>query len=362
MFSDLHLETPFAWADTGLARRRRQALREALAKLVALTLEEPPAAVLCGGDLYEHDRISLDTGEFLRTMFERLHPIPVFVAPGNHDWYGPQSIYNQVRWSPNVHVFREAHLEPVAIDDGITLWGAAHPGPAHMQGLLDGFRVDRSGLQLALFHGSERGLLPYQETGKSMHAPFDARQIEQAGLHHAFLGHYHQPRDADHFTYPGNPEPLMFGEDGERGVVIATCLPDGTVRRKRIRVAVSQVHNLEVDVTGSESRQDVLERVAQALGPLSGSARVTLVGEVGPAVDLRTEDLRREDLASDLDGLVVRSRMKLRYDFDAIAAESTVRGQFVRDVQAADLPQEERVRVLVSGLRALEGRADLEVL
>lgn len=231
-----------------------------------------------------------------------------------------------------------------------------------MQGFLEPFRVDRGGLHLALFHGSERGLLPYQENGKSMHAPFDAGQIEQAGLHHAFLGHYHRPRDADRYTYPGNPEPLTFGENGERGVVIATCLPDGTVRRERVRVAVSQVHDLDVDVTGSESLEDVLQTVAQVLRPLSGSARVTLMGEVGPAVDLRIEDLRREEIAPGLDGLIVRTRMQLRYDFDAIATEPTVRGQFIRDVRAADLSQDERQRVLVTGLRALEGRDDLEVL
>lgn len=362
LFSDLHLETPFSWADPSLSRRRRQALRDTLGKIVALALKDPPSAVLCGGDLYEHDRMSPDTGEFLRSTFERLHPIPVFIAPGNHDWYGAQSLYHQVRWSPNVHVFKDSRLQPVTLDDGITLWGAAHPGPAYMLSFLEGFRVDRGGLQLALFHGSERALLPFQESGKSLHAPFDASQIEQAGLHHAFLGHYHRPRDAERYTYPGNPDPLSFGEDGVRGAVLATVLPDGSIRRERIRVAVSEVHDVEADVTGSENRQDVLDRIAQVVRPLSGSARVTIAGEVGPAVDLTMEDLRREEIAPGLDGLVVRINLRTRYDLDALATEPTVRGQFVRDVRAtADLSPEDRHRVLVTGLRALEGRDDLEV-
>ena len=41
-------------------------------------------------------------------------------------------------------------------------------------------------------------------------------------------------------------------------------------------------------------------------------------------------------------------------------AEPTVRGQFVRDVQGADLDEEERRRVLLVGLRALEGQAALD--
>jgi hypothetical protein len=45
-----------------------------------------------------------------------------------------------------------------------------------------------------------------------------------------------------------------------------------------------------------------------------------------------------------------------------VAREPTVRGQFVRDVLAAGLPSDEQRRVVITGLRALDGRADLEVL
>ena len=49
------------------------------------------------------------------------------------------------------------------------------------------------------------------------------------------------------------------------------------------------------------------------------------------------------------------------YDIEALRRERTVRGQFVRDVlAAADLDDEQRRRVLVTGLRALDGRDDLD--
>jgi hypothetical protein len=51
----------------------------------------------------------------------------------------------------------------------------------------------------------------------------------------------------------------------------------------------------------------------------------------------------------------------IAYDLARIEQELTVRGQFVRDVQASQLPPQERQRVIVTGLRALDGRADLEV-
>jgi DNA repair exonuclease SbcCD nuclease subunit len=226
---------------------------------------------------------------------------------------------------------------------------------------LSGFNVDRQGIHLGLFHGSERSWITEQGEGKALHAPFDGEEITRGGLHHAFVGHYHRPRDADTHTYPGNPDPLSFGEDGERGAVVVTVLPDGGIRRHRHRVAVTQVHDLAVDLTGCSSRQEVRERIAAAAVGKSGLARVTLSGDLAPELDLKPAEL--EDAAPGLERLRIRvGVVRPGYDLDTIAQEPTVRGQFIRDVRAADLPEETRRGVLLTGLRALDGRDDLEVL
>ncbi len=361
-FADLHLDSAFASiAGTPLAaRKRRQALRDTLLKIVDLALEVRADAVLCGGDLYEHDRFTPDTAAFLKSTFERLHPIRVFIAPGNHDWYGPRSLYRQVEWSENVHVFGAARLHPVALDDGVTLWGAAHCAPANTPGFLDAFDVDGSGLHLALFHGSERGWFSAQGGGKMLHAPFDSDQISSSGLRHAFLGHYHRPRDGQALTYPGNPDPLTFGEDGERGAIIATVNGSGVVERLRRDVSVTEVHDLSIDITGSASRQDVRDRVHDALSGRSGFARLTLSGELSADIDLRARDLSNVDSA--LDGVhVAVGDVNIAYDVESIRAEQTVRGEFVREVLNQDIREDEKRRILVTGLRALDGRDDLEV-
>ena len=362
-FADLHLDSQFAWAGAAgeVARRRRQALRETLLRIVTLAREVGADALFCGGDLYEHERFTADTAEFLRTTFAELDPTPVYLAPGNHDWFGPQSLYAVVEWSPNVHVFRESSLRRVELDDGLTLWGAAHLAPANTNNFLDGFRMQGDGLHLALFHGAERSWFSEQGGGKQPHAPFDAWQIEHAGLRHAFLGHYHRPKDEERHTYPGNPDPLEFGEDGDRGAVVATIDGNGTITRERRRVAVTVTHDLELDVTGCTTQQQIRDRISDRIVGLSGLARLTVRGELEPAVDLREIDLR--EAMRSFDAVQIRiDELQNGYDIEAIRREHTVRGQFVTDVLAADLPSDEERRVLISGLRALDGRNDLEVL
>lgn len=360
VFADLHLDTPFRWAGPEAARRRRQGLRQVLERIAEMAVDEADA-LLCAGDLYEQECFGADTGEFLRATFAAIAPLPVLVAPGNHDWFGPASLYQRVEWSPNVRVFGGGTLEPYELSDGFTIWGVAHRAPRGTGDFLQGFKVDRGGVNLALFHGSERGVLPYQEDGKEAHAPFDAREVGAAGLDHALVGHYHRPNDGALHTYPGNPEPLSFGEpEPAGGLVVADVAGNGVVEITRRLVAVTEMHDLEIDVTGCRSTKEVRDRVANDVCGLTGMARVTLSGELDPDVDLHESDLR--DVRNGLDGLVIRfGHLHVAYEVDAIAAEATVQGQFVRDVIHSDLDETEKQRVIATGLRALAGRADLEV-
>ena len=359
LFADLHLDAPFAWARPATAALRRQNRRATLTRILELAEAERVDAILGAGDLFEHDRISPDTVEFLRASFGGTD-IPIYLAPGNHDWLSEASPYAVTDWSPNVHLFTEDRLTPVGLADGLSLWGAAHRAPANTDGFFSTFRPDRGGVHLALAHASERGFLAQQGSGKLPHAPFDAGELEAAGVAHAFLGHFHVPRDADRYTYPGNPDPLDFGETGERGAVLATIAPDGSVARDRRVVATSIVHDVDVALDDATHADDVRGRVEAALSPLGGCVRVTLAGEVAPSLEIDLAGLG--NLAPHLDDLVVRmGSLRVGYDLEAIRAEATIRGQFVRlaGVEIAD--PDHRRRVIVTGLRALDGRRDLEI-
>ena len=360
LFSDLHLEAGFVWAGPEAGRARRRALRECLRAITTLAVTLRAEALCCAGDLYEQDRFRPDTVHFLRECFAELSPVPVLLAPGNHDWLGPSSLYRQAQWSSNVHLFEEERLTPLTLVDGLTMWGGAHHSPANARGFLDGFRVDRGGVNLALFHGSEQGGMAFQDPDKVPHAPFRAEQIHAAGLHHALVGHFHKPRDAADHTYPGNPEPLTFGEAGDRGAVLMTIDDSGGVTRERHRVAVTEVNDVAVDLDGVIHAGQVQDQIDAALADVKGTVRVTLHGEVAPDVDVEPGDLVRP---SHLDAwVVVTSKIRYGYDLYALAGEPTVRGQFVRDVQAAgDLTNEDRRKVLITGLRAFDRRDDLEV-
>lgn len=365
LFADAHLDTPFTWADRDVAQRRRHALRTAVARVCALAGEVGADALLCAGDLYEHDRFAPDTGAFLRARFEEVD-CPVLLVPGNHDWYGPASLYATVRWPDHVHVFTDARLAPVDLGE-VTVWGAAHRAPSGADDPFADAHPDGAGPHVALVHASERSGLAGQGGAKQPHAPFEEHEVGEAGFAHALCGHYHRPRRGRWHTYPGNPEPLTFGEDGERGAVVVDVAADGTVQRAWHPVRQTSWHDVDVDVSGCDTVDDCVARARAALTGLDGVVRLTVGGELHPDVPLQPrQDLSPEVLATGEGGreaLVVRvGELHPGLDVDALAGQETVAGQFVRDVRADDtLDEPTRQRVLTVGLRALAGRHDLEV-
>jgi DNA repair protein SbcD/Mre11 len=172
--ADLHLDRAFAGMGChgDLARRRRLGLREALRRAGEAARSRGCDAVTIGGDLYEHERADLETGRFLVETFSSWRPLRVFVAAGNHDALLPDSLYARMEWPENVVVFPSSALAPVALAEGLTLWGMSHLDPAWRG---DPLAVDPvggdGGVHLALFHGAEMGTRP---EGKSVHGPFVA--------------------------------------------------------------------------------------------------------------------------------------------------------------------------------------------
>jgi DNA repair exonuclease SbcCD nuclease subunit len=359
-FADLHLDTAFAWAPKDIAAKRRQAIRDTLIRICDVARERRVDALTCAGDLYEQERFIPDTTSFLVSTFAGLQPIPVLLAPGNHDWFAPESIYTTAKWSSNVHVFSENRLKGFELQPGLIIWGAAHCAPANTDDFLSDFHADSTGINLGLFHASEISGLGFQGEGKQPHAPFTSDEIPATGLAHALLGHYHTPIDEKYYTYPGNPEPLTFAETGDRGAVLLEIGDGGSITHERIRVSQTILQQIEVDVSEAGSSQDVLDRVKNVLAGKTGIAQVIVKGEVSPSVSLNPSEL--QNLAPTLDWAQFRlDGVRPAYDLKTISAEHTVRGQFVRDVQGATLDEGERRRVLITGLRALDGRQDLEV-
>jgi exonuclease SbcD len=124
--SDVHLDTSFSASGfpSRLGHRKREAIRATFRSILQQAREPAVDLILIGGDLFEHDRVTQDTVQFLKQQFESLGRIPVFIAPGNHDPYIPASPYSEETWPDNVNIFREEEFARIELPElGVRIAG-----------------------------------------------------------------------------------------------------------------------------------------------------------------------------------------------------------------------------------------------
>jgi DNA repair exonuclease SbcCD nuclease subunit len=335
--SDLHLDARFpALGEHG--RSRREELRQALRSAVETAKSQRVDLMLISGDLFEEEGLSNDTLEFVKDQFLQLFHIPIFVSPGDTDYYWRGSPYSSTSWPKNVHIFSESRLRSVDIPIlGVAIHGAAHTGPDERTNCLKDFNVTRSDIvNILMIHGSEYSTLPREMRN---YFPFTLDDLKRSGAHYAALGHYHDfihfPLDASDENYlacyPGSPVGLSFNERGPRGVVIAEIGEGGnSVRFVPIeqREMVQEVLDLK-EIISSDEVVSAIRKLAEEHSWHDDFVRIILRGEVFPEVDLSIEEVR-DQAAPAFHFLCLEDETSSFYDLEKLQKDKSVVGEFVR--------------------------------
>lgn len=355
--ADFHLDSAFGALPARQAAARRRESRELAFRLAEYVNSHGIGLVLLAGDLFDSGSVFRETGEQLAQALGRMKA-KVFIAPGNHDWYGPGSPWQTVTWPENVHIFREAWMTAVEVPEwNLTVHGAAFTGPEQAAGLLTGFTAPNDGrVRIGVLHGE-------LESAGSRYDPIRKEEIAASGLAYLALGHIHKRMEPVTLgrtvcAWPGCPEGRGFDELGEKGFYQGTLADGGAVSLEFVPFARHRYEILEVDVTGQAPRAAV-----EAVLPEDTAGdlyRILLTGETGEG-GVDTNALR-ESLAERFYALEIRDHTRMGEDIWRRAEEDSLRGLFLRELRAKWLAaetQEDRetvTRAARFGLAALDHR------
>ena len=276
--ADLHLDSPFEGLPEEKAALRRAEQRELLRELAQLRAESGAQLVLLPGDIFDSSGGWAGTEDQLRLALAEMEA-PVFISPGNHDFYIPGGRWDWLRPPANVHVFTSSRPEAVVLPElGARVWGAAFSdstsGP-----LLRGLRAEKTPGLLDL-------LCLHADVGvpNSRYCPVSESELAGSGMDYAALGHVHKfsglQRAGDCFwAYPGCPEGRGFDESGEKGAVIADVEP-GRVNLRFVPLGTRRYEVLEMDASE-------LERFSLPEGAERNIYKITVTGETETPPDLR---------------------------------------------------------------------------
>lgn len=355
--ADLHLDSPFSGLSPEQAQRRRGEQRRTLTRLADLARERNADAVLLSGDLLDGARTYRETVQALSAALAETG-CPVFIAPGNHDFYESRSPYAAVTWPENVHIFTSGQVEGVELPGkNCVIYGAAFCAPQAERSPLEGFRVPEDGkLHVMTLHGDVEGGGAY--------GPISRTDIAASGLDYLALGHVHrcsglQREGATFWAYPGCIEGRGFDELGEKGALYIE-LEGHSCRAEFVPLCLRKYEILTVDLTGQQDARRAL------LAALPGDTardtyRIVFTGERGCPLEL--SELERE-LSPDFYGLSLRDKTRPARELWARMGEDTLTGLFLQEMsrRCAQTPDDDALALAVRfGLAALEGGEDVSL-
>ena len=353
--ADLHLDSPFGGLTPHQAAQRREEQRELLGRLAELARQRKADALLLSGDLLDTSRTFRETVEMLSTHLGNTG-CPVFIAPGNHDFYQGDSPYATLEWPSNVHIFHTGEVECAELPGkNCVIHGAAFTAAHQSTSPLHNFRAPVDGkTHVMVLHGEVDGSGDYGNISRE--------EIAASGLDYLALGHVHQysglqKEGGTCWAYPGCPEGRGFDELGEKGVLYLE-LEGVTVHEEFVPLCKRRYQVLKVDLTGEE---DALSAIRARLPRDTGEDiyRIILVGERSGSVDL---PLLQQMLEGDFYGLTLRDSTRAARQVWERMEEDTLTGLFLREMDrlCKAEPENETLQLAVRfGLAALEGGEDV---
>jgi len=349
--ADLHLDAPFAALSAEKAALRRAEGRALLERLAALAREEEVDLVVIAGDLFDGKRVYRETLTAIAQTLASI-PVPVLIAPGNHDPRVPGSPYETMEWPENVTIFRGEELEQVEFAElNCTVHGTAFTGPRKTRETLAGFSVPDDGqIHIGLMHGDVGA--------NSQYHPISLQSIADSGLDYLALGHVHagsglQKTGDTFWAYPGCAQGRGFDELGEKGCLIVEVEP-GAVSARFCPLANRKYVEVEVDITTKEPLEAASEALAQQAP--EDCVKLIFVGEREERPNLAA--LERK-LAGKVFALRLRDHTRPKSDLWEKAEEDTLTGAFLR-LMKEQVEQGDETAALAAdfGLAALEQGED----
>ncbi|MBI2918912.1 MAG: DNA repair exonuclease [Chloroflexi bacterium] len=290
--ADLHLDSPFVGlGDTAphIGEALQEASFAAFSNVVHACLRHRVDFLLVAGDVFDSRDRSLRAQLAFRDGLKQLSDagISSFVVHGNHDpldgWCA------SIRWPELAHVFPGGSLSARMVTRGESALAAVHGVSYHTQevrqNLSSWFPAEkRDPYSIGLLHCNVDN-----NADHASYAPCTRADLCASGMDYWALGHVHTRdvlRDRDPaVVYPGTTQGRHPREPGARGCYLVHVTPPGTTRMTFLATDVVRWENPAVDLTGTETDEQLLDALARTCSELREAAegrpvvsRITLHG------------------------------------------------------------------------------------
>ena len=353
--ADVHLDSKMtANLTKEQARERKSEILRTFSKMVEYAKNHQVTAIIIAGDMFDTRNISVTVRNMVSDLIWKNPEIDFLYLRGNHD---TDNFLTKMEEKPeNLCVFGDNWI---AYNYGkVTITGIE----LNQENALTAYNslvLDSEKFNIVTMHGQVMG---YKSKDNAEVISLD--DLKNKNIDYLALGHVHayQMEQLDSrgvYCYSGCLEGRGFDECGSKGFVVIDIDPrTQTATTEFVSLAARTLYTLPVEVSGVHTTQDVAERIEQALlqAKIASTSLVKIVlqGEVDVESEINVEFLV-ERFAEYFYFIKIYDETKLLISYEDYANDISLKGEFIRLVQASSLSEEDKSLVIRTGIQALQG-------
>ncbi len=351
--ADLHLDSKMeSNLDKEQALLRRAELIETYERMVEYAVDNQVQAILISGDLFDKTHIRK---EVKKRVVEQIvnHPeIEFFYLKGNHDRCnfmeeGIDAIPS------NFHMFNSEGWTSYACGE-VVITGM-ELNASNVSTIAQRLVLDSAATNIVMLHGQQSDYDGKDGAEIVNTAALKGKFIDYLALGHVHKYIYEQLDERGVYCYPGCLEGRGFDETGDKGFVVLD-INEGNIEAEFIPFAKRRLHEINVEVTADMDLQATVAKAKEALEDVDPQDMIKFVITGERELDDELDIIRFVRIFENKYFFVkCYDRTRTLVDYDSFQYDKSLKGEFVRLVQAQDMDENEKAKIIELGIKAIMG-------
>lgn len=352
--ADIHADSKMgAYFSKEQSDDRRNEIVDTFAKMVKYAKENSVKVIIIAGDLFDTKTYyQKNIKKRIAYIISQNPEIDFLYLRGNHD--EDVSFADEVNL-PNLKTFSKDKWQKYSYGN-VDIYGREFSKEIPLS-TYSGLAPDPAKINIVVMHGQVAEYMP-KEGAPVISLP----NFKNKNLDYIALGHIHDCKIGKldsrcQWCYSGCLEGRGFDECGKKGFVLLNI--EDKVKASFIQAAKRQIHQVEVPLSGVMSYSEIMSAIKKKIAevPSKDIVRVVLTGDVSEETDVDAFSYETS-LKSDNNFYLVQVQDKTepKIDFEKYEKDVSLKGEFIRLVKAQDLPDEEKSKIIMTGIKALAGR------
>lgn len=360
--ADIHFDTPFSGMTPKQALKSKEELKLVFEKIINFASEKQVDVILISGDIFDNLSVNKSTLHFIKTCFEKINNIYIFISPGNHDPFNEKSFYSIVEWPSNVYIFK-GRMEKVFLEDlNTVVWGAGFNTTHVNKSLIKEVKRVDGYNNIMVLHGE----ISISKDGNDYN-PITEEEIAKSNMDYIALGHRHKFSEVKkikntYYSYSGCPQGRGFDELDDKGVVLLE-LKNKYIESKFIRTSIRNYYEKEINIEECFGYGEVKNRIINEIlnyDRKNNFYKIVLKGQVSEEFTIN-EDVLEELLKDDFYFVKVIDKSEIKLDINELIKGYSLKSIFAKKIyeklQKAETEDEREIITLAlkMGLQSISG-------